>query len=170
MIYRFKYLVILILMGIGVGISPLVISAQVSGGETSPQKDEKKSVEIIIDGKEYASLEEYKIARFKNLLKESFPDYYNDDLNIFFGNLVKNFSSVKLAAIEKDDLQKIIKQFQDQDTAEPTTGRANDAQRPPDDLTEMKELLKEYQSTHQNSPPIEIDSKKIKTIIVAPKK
>ncbi len=104
------------------------------------KKESPSTFELIINGKKYKTLKEYKMERFKNFLKETF---FQADIPF------ENFTD--------EELMEIIKDI-----------RKSDGTVKQDSFAEMKKMIDIYNKKNPEESPIAVDLNKMKTIIIKP--
>jgi hypothetical protein len=110
--------------------------ARVSG--EYPSADEPSSWDLIIAGRKYKTLKEFKRERFKDLLQESF----------FQANIdVNDFTDDELVAMIKEIRQRQVTAQQDR-------------------LAEMKKMMRLYNQKKNPGQQLSVDLNKMKTIVI----
>jgi len=162
-IYRGNKKVKLYFLIIGFGFYIFFIGLSLTHAQQNPSN----AVEIIIGGKQYGSIHEYRREQIKNVL-----------INV----LEKN----DLQAFTEEELFDIIKDVRKQQTADVPTAEANkvtnsppnsfqlDQQSNEEDVLDansfqMEETLKDYLNEHKDVNPVIIDPDKVKTIMIKSK-
>jgi len=134
---------------------------------THAQQIPSNAIEIIIDGKQYGSVHEYRRERIKIIL-------------------IKALAADDLQAFTEEELFDIMKEVREQQTADMLTAETDKAANSLPDLlqqnqqsneedildlnySQMEEMLKDYLNKHQDADPVIIDSNKVKSIMIKPK-
>lgn len=131
------------------------------------QQASSDDVEMIMDGKRYGSIHEYRLTQIKNIL-------------------ISALSADNLQAFTDDELCEVIKEVRDQQIS----GKSSSEVAPHSNLetfiqeqdrqsgengtldldsAQMQEMLQSYYEEHEESDPILIDPKKVKSILIEPK-
>jgi len=116
------------------------------------QEDPSDTVEIVIHGKKYDSIKDYRREQIKNVL-------------------LKALSSHDLREFSEDELYDIIKEVRQQqgnDASSTDSQKSQTGQEDAHDLSasQMQEMLKEYLDEHKDAGPLFIDPEKVKDIII----
>jgi len=151
----------LIVLIVGIGIYGIFVGTPLSYAKQASSD----VVEIIVDGKRYGSMHEYRLKQIENILMNALA---TDDLQVF----------------TEEELYKVIKRVRDQqasDTLSMGSGESSDLQ--PDaqqqnsgkntldaDSSQMQKMLKSYYKEHKEVSPVLFDPQKVKSIIIEPKK
>lgn len=116
------------------------------GVYAQPPDPASPTVEVVIDGKEYASVHAYQREKLKARLKTALipADW-------------REFNDQELCAI-------IQELSQSQNAAGP-------AQKPAENAVheQMQEMLQDFLATHDDVRPVDVDPSKVKTILIQPK-
>lgn len=108
-----------------------------------PTKTSPKPVEVVVAGKRYPSLHAYKLQQLKD-------------------NLRGVLSPGQLREFSEEEISAVIREIQAQPpvmAAAPVTDTH---------IGQMEEMLKDYRAEHPSAPSLEVDSGKIRTIIIKP--
>ncbi len=127
-----------------------------SGVHAQPPDSASPTVEVVIDGKEYASVHAYKREKLKARLKTALiPTDWRE------------FNDRELCVI-------IEELSQSKNAAGPAQKPAeNDTPMKPNEENavheQMQEMLQDFLATHDDVQPVEVDPAKVKTILIQPK-
>ena len=124
-------------------------------------------IEIIIEGKRYKSIREYKRQKIKNNLKEIFSSSSSQEFSKeeLFEIIQEVLNPLKNGATPLEDSEP-----QDQPAAAPPKDPSSvkdDAQNL--SMDQLQEMLDEYKKEHQGAGNLIIDPNKVKNIIIEPK-
>jgi hypothetical protein len=150
----------LLVLGVGICLSADRLLA------TEDQEDFADAVEVVIQGRKYKSIREYKRQQIKSTLK-------------------KSLSSFNLKEFSEDELLEIMTEVRKEQPSTRSSGnRAKlsessdeqslknhwEAAREAEDrkTSQMVEMLKQYQRDHEDARPISIDPDKVRSIIIKP--
>jgi len=131
------------------------------------QQIPSNAIEIIIEGKKYGSIHEYRREQIKNIL-------------------INALAADDLQAFKEEELFDIIKDVRKQQIADgPTAETDKGTNSPPDPFqqdqqsneedafdpnsSQMEEMLKDYLNEHKDVDPVIIDPEKVKSIKIEPK-
>jgi hypothetical protein len=131
------------------------------------EKPQKEKLQLFMNGKKYDSVKEYKAERIK-AYKASLAAKAPKEAKASDENIIRELSDKELGESSKEDLIKIIKKFYEKrkGTEKKEPEEPGDSS---EDIKQMKEMLEEFKSTHQDAPSLELDPSKVKTIIISPK-
>jgi len=146
---------------------PFIMSL-VGNGHVQAASIPSHPVEVIIDGKKYASIHVYKLQRLKEGLK-----------HVLSAGQIQEFSEEELCAAMKELKQSDGGSVKTPDTQEneispssleetqnlkvPSVGSEEDS-----DTAQMKEMLQDYLTEHEDVSPVVFDPQKVKTVIIRP--
>jgi hypothetical protein len=150
------------LVGLGFLLSDRVWAEETRpvGGSVSP------GIEILIDGKKYNTIHEYKLQKIKIVLQKALAAY----------NL-QGFSEDELIQVVKEVRAQQLENYSFQKMSEPARKNLEnpslDDQTVAEDVSdvtvlEMREMLQDYLKEHDASKPLTVDFNKLKTIIIKP--
>ena len=123
---------------------------------------QSKPIEFFSNGVEYKSIEDYKIVKIKNEIKELFPTMETKRLEEVYSNCLKVYTVQELEQFSSERLRQIIEEQRSGD--EDVSNKDNLTP----DVNEMQQILKDYQDNHKEDGPLSIDPQKVKTIIISP--
>jgi len=134
---------------------------------TYAQQIPSNAVEVIVGGKQYGSIHEYRLEQIKNVLINALAA---EDLQVIteeeLVNIIKDIRKQQAADVPTADTEKVPdspldsfrqnQQSNNEDALDPNT-------------SQMEEMLKDYLNKHQDVDPVIIDPDKVKSIIIKPK-
>ncbi len=125
-----------------------------SGVHAQPPGTASPSIEVVIDGKGYASVHAYQREKLKARLKTALtPTDWRE------------FSDQELCAI-------IEELSQSKNEAGPNSTENDTPMNPNEENAvheQMQEMLQDFLETHDDVQPVEVDPSKVKTILIQPK-
>ena len=123
-----------------------------------------KPIEVFSHGKEYKSIDDYKLEGVRGKIRSLFASSDELAINKVLEQLMKNYSAAQLSELSEPDLMKAIKKIKEENQ-KVSYGTPQES-----DIEQMKNILAEYNTQNKDEKPLAIDPNKVKTIIIEPSK
>lgn len=124
--------------------------------------NEKKGVEVIIGGEQYASIGQYRLNQFKASIEEHLKNYKGADLDEYINNLEKQYLKRKRKDVSKVEIRAIFDDLRSRRAMIEEVATTDSL------IAEMEEILKNENKGSRISRNIKIDPEKVKTIEIKP--
>lgn len=146
-----------------IGIVAVFLILPTYGWAQEKAVKKQKDIEMFLHGKRYGSMHEYKIDKIKNNYRQRLTEADQQDLDNIFDHIVKGLSSHNKRDLNEYDVEEIIFDLKAKKIALQKKPKSES------DFSQMQKMLDDYMLKTDNSQPYQLDSSRMKTIVISPK-
>lgn len=130
--------------------------------ESAGKNQSGGDVEVVIDGRSYSSVRQYKLDKLMSSLEGSLTKENKQSLNEFLTRSLDELNEDDLKNYSNAELRQMVLKLI-QLRFDPSQGMHKSS-----DIIQMKEMLLEYESRNSKKTDVKLDAGTVKTIVISP--